>query len=506
MPQPPSRSWIGRCWTRRAAALAALIAAAAAGPASARALAAEIPVAPEAIERHLQAFAEIAVASGGARAAGTVGYRASADYVADALAGWGYQVERRFFTYDAYQLTGPVVLAEDGAEPLAEGLAVRALKFAGSGAGRGRAAPVDLSIRQPERSSSACDAADFADFPRGAIALAQRGGCAFEDKARLAAAAGAAALVIFNQGDRDTRKAAFPGDLGPDFTAALPVFAIGFDQGADWADKAASPEGLMLSFSLQATAKRVETVNVIADSPEGDPAAVLIAGAHLDSVAAGPGLNDNASGVAALLAIAEGAARGPWRSRLRFAFWGAEELGLFGSRHYVLAMPDQDRARIAAYLNFDMLASVNGHAHITDGDRSEGGRRLAHYARAVTPQSKARAAAIERLFEDYFIARGIPWETERLDYASDYVPFFGAGIPVGGVYAGAGEIKTEAEVARHGGQSGAPKDPCYHQACDTLANVDRPLLLTLTRAAAHVIGRLAAEDPAALHGLQAEID
>jgi aminopeptidase S len=174
-----------------------------------------------------------------------------------------------------------------------------------------------------------------------------------------------------------------------------------------------------------------------------------MAGGHLDSVRAGPGLNDNGSGVAALLELAEAlGGRGPG-APVRLAFWGGEEPGLWGSVRYVASLSRKSRRRIAAYLNLDMVGSPNARRGVYGTPRI---RRM--LARLI-----GRRAVLERE------ARG----------RSDHAPFAAVGIPVGGIHTGAGR----------------PWDRCYHRACDTIANVDLPILLEMTRVAGAAIGRLA---------------
>jgi Zn-dependent M28 family amino/carboxypeptidase len=117
------------------------------------------------------------------------------------------------------------------------------------------------------------------------------------------------------------------------------------------------------------------TQNIIADSPKGKKGQTIVVGAHLDSVTAGPGINDNGSGSATILEIAEQLAKLGYTKKLqrqvRFAFWGAEELGLLGSQYYVDSLTDRQRAKIYANLNFDMLGSPNYVRFVYDGNGSD---------------------------------------------------------------------------------------------------------------------------------------
>jgi Zn-dependent M28 family amino/carboxypeptidase len=186
-----------------------------------------------------------------------------------------------------------------------------------------------------------------------------------------------------------------------------------------------------------------------------------MAGAHLDSVNAGPGINDNGSGSAAILEVAEQMAKVEPRNKVRFAWWGAEESGLVGSTYYVNNLPADQLAKIALYLNFDMIGSPNHVFFIYDGDDSD---------TVGAGPGPAGSAQIEKTFERFFNERGIPFKGTDFSGRSDYGPFIAAGIPSGGLFTGAEGTKTADEAAIWGGTAGVAYDPCYHQACDNYAN------------------------------------
>ncbi|MEV7285527.1 M28 family metallopeptidase [Streptomyces sp. NPDC093252] len=207
--------------------------------------------------------------------------------------------------------------------------------------------------------------------------------------------------------------------------------------------------------------------NLIADWPGGDPEQVVMAGAHLDSVTSGPGINDNASGSAAVLETALAVSRAGYQpvKHLRFAWWGAEELGLVGSRYYVNSLTAADRARIDGYLNFDMISSTNAGYFVYDDD-----------------------PAIEQSFKTYFAGLGVPTEIETEgDGRSDHASFKNAGIPVGGLFTGASRVKSAAQATKWGGTAGRAFDSCYHSSCDTTASVNDTALNRNSDAIAHAI-------------------
>lgn len=208
--------------------------------------------------------------------------------------------------------------------------------------------------------------------------------------------------------------------------------------------------------------------NVIAQTRTGDPGQVVLAGAHLDSVRDGPGINDNGTGVANLLEIATKMGGSPPVGRtVRFAFWGAEERDFEGSQGYVDSLSTADRRAIALYLNLDMTASPNA-GYFVQGDK---------------PASRDLAARLTAL--------GAAPDILEFDDGSDYAPFVKAGIPSAGLLAGDEQVKTADQAARWGGTAGQVFDGCYHTACDTLANVDRVALDRFGDAAAGTLASLA---------------
>ena len=196
--------------------------------------------------------------------------------------------------------------------------------------------------------------------------------------------------------------------------------------------------------------------NVLAELPGQDPSTVIMAGSHLDSVCAGPGINDNGSGSAGVLAVAEAFAQANPNPRftVRFGWWGDEEAGLNGSRYYAQNLSGSERTRVKAYLNFDMIASPNAAYFVyNDGD-----------------------AALAQILNDYFAAISVPTEGQGVGGRSDSASFKNVGIKVGGTFTGAENRMTAAQAQKWGGQSGVAYDRCYHSSCDTISNVNETAL------------------------------
>jgi Zn-dependent M28 family amino/carboxypeptidase len=302
---------------------------------------------------------------------------------------------------------------------------------------------------------------DFAGFPAGNIALLQRGACTFELKAENAAAAGAVGIVIFNQGDTaDPSRQGIPAvTLTANNTSGIPVIGTTYALGAQLA---ATP-GLRMRVFANTLRQILPTFNVIAEKTGVNDDNVVMAGAHLDSVLAGPGSNDNGSGSAAILEVAEQLANFKPQNTIRFAWWGAEESGLVGSTNYVNGLSQAERDRIALYLNFDMIGSPNYIFMVYDGDQSS----FPPPAGVPIPDG---SVAIEDIFESFYTLRGEPYDDTQFSGRSDYQAFILNDIPAGGLFTGAEVPKTAEQAAIWGGTVGAQFDPCYHLACDTFAN------------------------------------
>jgi Zn-dependent M28 family amino/carboxypeptidase len=284
--------------------------------------------------------------------------------------------------------------------------------------------------------------------------LMQRGTCGFAVKALNAQAAGAAGAIIMNEGQPG--RTGLINMIGDATGLTIPVVMAIYDAGLDLALTPGSTVRVKVDF----TAEEREAYNVFAETSAGNDSNVVMAGAHLDSVQEGAGINDNASGSAALLEVAEQMAKVKPNNTVRFAWWGAEESGLLGSEHYIANLSDDEIADIALYLNFDMIASPNYMFGIYDGDNS-GGTAAPGF---IPPGS----AEIEDVFEAFYASRGEPSQDSEFSGRSDYGAFIAVGIPAGGLFTGAEGVKTAAEAALYGGVAGAAYDPCYHDFCDNL--------------------------------------
>ena len=425
-------------------------------------------------ERKLQRIAD---AHQGNRAAGTIGYDVSAEYVADRLDEAGYRVRFKPFDFPTWRENAtpemerleptPRTYVPGGPED-DDSAAVDFItfEFSSSGSVEAEVIPTNDIVIPPgaeaNSNTSGCQSTDFPAETEGNIALIQRGECTFVEKLDNAREAGAVGVILFNEGQAGRQNALFRS-AEPYYP--LPAVVASFEVGEELynAAQGGTPAVVRLVTDAETVARRQD--NVIASSKQGDPENVVVVGGHLDSVPEGPGINDNGSGVSTILEIAEeiDELNLKPRNKLRFAFWGAEESGLIGSDQYVAQLSDSEREDVLLNLNFDMLASPNFVRFVYDGNTDE------------TPPPEGGAPpgsdVIEAEFLKYFDAQGLPTEPTAFDGRSDYGPFIAQGIPAGGLFSGAEEPKTAEQQATYGGVVGEQLDPCYHEECDTYESV-----------------------------------
>lgn len=432
-------------------------------------------VTPAGVMQHEQAFQGIADANGGTRASGTPGYEASVDYVVGQLSAAGYAPELQEFDFPFFEELAPAVLEQ--VAPGSASYETGSFTFSGSGDVTAPATLVDVQLppAPTPSSTSGCEASDFAGFPAGNVAVIQRGTCTFAVKATNAEAAGASAVVIFNEG-QPGRTDLIVGTLGSP-VVAIPVVGASFATG----DEFNATPGLVLHVAASTVSENRTTWNVIAETDGGRDDNVVVVGAHLDSVVEGPGINDNGSGSSTILEVARQMAKVKPRNTVRFIWFGAEELGLLGSTYYVGQLDAAQVAAIALNLNFDMVGSPNFVRFVYDGDNS------AFPVGPSAAEGPPGSGYIEKVFLDYFSSRGLATEPTAFDGRSDYGPFIEVGIPAGGLFTGAEEIKTPEQAAVYGGTAGVAYDPCYHAPCDTLANVNTTAIDQMSDAVAFAV-------------------
>ncbi|GAA3024693.1 M28 family metallopeptidase [Actinokineospora globicatena] len=418
------------------------------GPALAKNLAKKVTA--SGINRHLIALQRIADKNGGNRAAGTKGYDQSLDYVAGLLRGAGFEVSTPAFTYPV-QITDAAFADAGGTKVDAFAMQLSPQTPVGGVTG--------ALVAVPQDATPGCEATDYTGLDvKGKVALVRRGACTFNQKQANAAAAGAIAILVANNADGPLQGVT----VGEG--ATIPTGGISKADG----DTLFGKNGVSTTVDLRFHTEDKPSRNLIAETKTGRKNNVVMVGSHLDSVDEGPGINDNGTGSAALLETALQLGASPKVSNaVRFAWWGAEELGLVGSTKYVQSLTFEQQLDIALYLNFDMIASPNSGYFVYDGDNSDG---------VGAGEGPYGSSQIEAALAGFLNETGTPTEGTDFDGRSDYGEFIANGIPAGGIFTGAEGVKTAAQAEKWGGTAGVAYDKCYHSKCDNLGNIDRVAL------------------------------
>lgn len=409
--------------------------------------------------KNLERLDEIATANGGNRAFGLPGYDASVDYVLDKLSG---SRSYKSWTQDFPALYNDVVSITFRVGD--EDYYVFGPTYSPSTSEEGVTAPLVLG----PSGTAACSADGYEGLDvTDKIVLVQRGTCpdgtTLAGRIRAAVAAGASNVILYN----NVPTLVTGGTLSaPDPVGYRPSGFINQDDGEALAARLEAGEEIEAYFQHTQIVETRITQNVFAESKGGDENNVIMLGAHLDSVKAGAGINDDGSGSTLLLEIFAGLQRLKFRNKIRLAWWGAEENGLVGSRFYTSQINNTAEAdKLLLYLNFDMVS--RGYFGVFDGDGSTHGL-------AGAPGSDV----IEKLFVDHLTSKGVNVTAAVFTGGSDYASFMSTlNKPVGGLHTG----------------TGVAQDPCYHQACDTYNNSNPTTLTINAKAAAHVLATLATD-------------
>jgi len=432
---------------------------------------------------HLQEFQSIAANHSGSRSTMT-GYDASGAYVIEQLEKHKVPCDitkQEFVSVETAQLKNPTLSMDAPMSLEFQYLTDFAgMKYGGNG---------DFNLTSIETQyvpGGGCNETNYDGFVDGRIAVlevfAPTAACDLITASYTAQQQGASAVLFMNGKGRS-------GLIGSRVRGAV------WEEGAPLMDVPVltlqrsiglllSQPGTKVTLTASVRIYQPTSFNIICDSHEGDPDSIVAFGAHLDSVPAGPGINDDGSGSATLLEIALRWSRMGMKpkNRIRFAFWGSEEEGLIGSRYYVrelLQKAPQELAKIKAYYNYDMLASKNYIIGIKQG-------------RDALPSAQQASIKLQGLFQAYMEQKiKQNYELVQMQAGSDFVPFVEAGIPTTGLATGAGGIKTDDERALFGGMINVPLDPCYHLACDTVDDISQEALKITSKAAAYAMYEVA---------------
>ena len=464
-------------WTVAVALLVAgaLVSCASGAPAPTPALGAELAgkVTIDGVYGHLMELQKIADANDGNRADGTPGYQASVDYIVKLLRDKGFDVQTPEFTRLSGSQGGKPVLTVAGRTHRVD----QASLLVTTPPGGLRA--ITLRPGKP----AGCAASDYGRVSvKGAIAVVDDKGCSIVDKQNVAIAKGAVGVLVVSRAGPANPVGAPAGlfTMGYYNNLKVPVGVI--DPTADAVlRRTEAPVTLVLDNEAVMTTSR----NVIAQTKTGDSRNVITVGAHLDSVRSGPGINDNGSGVAAVLETALQLGAEPQADNaVRFAFWGSEEISADGSSNYVRSLTEEQLGDVALYLNFDMIASPNAGYFTDDGDQSA----QTGPAPVAVPEG---AAGIERMLAGHLNLAGVRPADMPLARNTDYAAFLAAGIPVGGITTGSSQRKTEVQARLWGGKAGEAFDPNYHTGRDTIDNINRDALAVMASTVAFAVGSYA---------------
>ncbi|KAI5203254.1 hypothetical protein AUEXF2481DRAFT_64435 [Aureobasidium subglaciale EXF-2481] len=316
-----------------------------------------------------------------------------------------------------------------------------------------------------------CSASDFPVNMTGAIAFIKRGTCSFGDKSANAGRAGADAAVIFNNVAGE-----LSGTLGTPSPDHVATFGISLEEATPYVDMLHNGTKIDSIVYIDALVEEIMTTNIIAQTTAGDPENCVMLGGHSDSVAAGPGINDDGSGTISLIEVATQLTKYEVNNCVRFAWWAGEEEGLLGSYYYSQNLSPAENQKIRLFMDYDMMSSVNFAYQIYN---------------ATNEDNPLGSGELRILYEDWYKEQGLNYTYIDFDGRSDYAGFLDAGIPSGGIATGAEGIKTAEEARIFGGEAGAWYDPCYHQLCDDIHNLNATAWEVNTKLIAHSVATYA---------------
>lgn len=297
-----------------------------------------------------------------------------------------------------------------------------------------------------------CDASDYPSDVSGNIAFVKRGTCAFGDKSALAGKAGAVAAVVYNSEDDEVH-----GTLGMPSPHHVATFGLSGSEAEPFVKKLKDGTRVDVIAYMDAVVKTIMTSNIVAQTVGGDPDNCVMLGGHSDSVPEGPGINDDGSGSLSILEVATQLTEFSVNNCVRFAWWSGEEEGLLGSDYYVSVLPEEENKKIRLFMDYDMMGSPNFAYQIYN---------------ATNEANPEGSEELKQLYIDWYEDQGLNYTFIPFDGRSDYDGFIRNGIPGGGIATGAEGVKSKDEEDQFGGRAGHWYDPCYHQLCDDVSNVN----------------------------------
>ncbi|CAF3067676.1 unnamed protein product [Rotaria sp. Silwood2] len=457
------------------------------------------------VMKHLDELQNIATSSNGNRAVKTIGFNRTLDYITNYLSlNTNLKITKTFFNLRNFQLLCNPTFSStiDGVVKTyyySTSLSLADFYYVHYSTSVDISSNVLLTVI-PNLGCSDDDWLSVRPSPAGIVAPVKRGDCTVESKARLASKYNVAALLIYNDGTTSNNMQPIYINLGQN--NRVPALFLSYNVGQSLATAASDPSKITTVRLTIVTDNALNPVgNICADTLTGDATQTIIIGSHSDSVTAGAGINDNGSGTAANLALAttlsyllQTSDYVPYKYRIRFCWWGAEELGLLGANFHVseAKISTVVGERVKDYLvniNLDMLGSPNFIFGIYDGKTAPS---------TALDAAKPGSNKMTTLFQDWFIGNNFPWDYTNFDGRSDYGPFLAAGVAAGGLFSGADALKTVEQRKRYntmlgagfGGTSGIRQDKCYHQSCDKTSNINKFALDKMVQATAYAIESL----------------
>lgn len=435
--------------------------------------------------KHFQAIANANKVDGHpSRSTGEPGYLASVKYVKSQMVAAGYTVSVQSYPVPYFRFTGTPTMSEQS--PTAKSFTLGTTWAAEKSNGSSTAA-----VQVPPSGAYGCATSDFTNFVPGRIALVFRGSCPVGEKVLNAEAASASGVIVIDYpGFGTLTVTALEDSAGNQVPApTIPVGFLEYDAGnALYNEYVSSPTAPVVSLTVHGVASTKTDYNVIADSKGGNSKHVLVVDAHLDGIF-GAGMLDNASGSVTLLDVARMMKHVNPRNKIRFIWFGGEELGLLGSSHYLGSLSPNALSRIDYDLDADVMATPNYVIAVLDptGDPFP--------PNVFAPSAVARDQAIA-----YFNSIGKNHELWTPD-GTDAYTFNAYGIPASGLATGQDCCKSQDEVNLFGGQvgdyeghvgtfDGGCVDASFRW-CDNLSNNDPAVLTFMSRAFARMVVHMA---------------
>lgn len=413
----------------------------------------------ENLRKHINKIYDIALKNGNNRLSFTKGYNETADYILETLNEYSkdLNITKQYFVHDYIVMNTNTTLSFTY-----QGVTTN-MVFLTDFSTEGYGKYIKLTNEKLVYNSYPCNASSYDPNAAAFVNMADEDECTMNDVMDAAIEGGSKALVILLQKGKDLPSYKIKEFVFRATPRDIPIYYLRYDIGISMVEPISSGMATITS-EMNFTSRSEKSYNMIIETKNGNPDAVVMLGAHMDSVAAGPGINDNGSGVAGVLEIARLAGKynklkNPI-NKIRFIFFAYEEYGLVGSAYYVNSLSQHERDSIVAFMNTDMPASPNYVLYLSD------------YKTALFGSEEGNYYLNNVLLGKYLNSIGEEYDLRPLNASSDQLNFWKIGIPTVEICGGAGGLKTEEQYRMFGGMVGAPYDPCYHKACDTDLNLN----------------------------------